>query len=49
MELARLNEMKSKFLSMVAHDVRSPLAAIKGFSQILGRKMTGEREKAQLV
>jgi len=46
-ELARLNEMKSKFLSMVVHDVRSPLAAIKGFSQMLGRKMTGEREKAQ--
>jgi signal transduction histidine kinase len=46
-ELARLNEMKSKFLSMVVHDVRSPLAAIKGFSQMLARKMPGEKEKKQ--
>lgn len=48
-ELARLNDMKSKFLSMVVHDVRSPLAAIKGFSQILSRKMPGEKEKAQFT
>ncbi|OGS13587.1 MAG: hypothetical protein A2234_04520 [Elusimicrobia bacterium RIFOXYA2_FULL_58_8] len=48
-ELARLNEMKSKFLSMVVHDVRSPLAAIRGFSQMLGKKMTGERERAQFA
>jgi two-component system, sensor histidine kinase len=46
-ELARLNEMKTKFLSMVVHDVRSPLAAIKGFSEILARKMPGEKEKHQ--
>ena len=46
-ELARLNDMKSKFLSMVVHDVRSPLAAIKGFSELLSRKMPGAREKAQ--
>jgi signal transduction histidine kinase len=39
--------MKSKFLSMVVHDVRSPLAAIKGFSQMLARKMPGEKEKVQ--
>lgn len=47
-ELARLNEMQSKFLSMVVHDVRSPLATIKGFSQMLSPKMPGDREKAQL-
>ena len=44
-ELARLNDMKSKFLSMVVHDVRSPLATIRGFSELLARKMPGEREK----
>lgn len=34
-ELAQLNDMKSKFLSMVVHDVRTPLASIKGFSELL--------------
>lgn len=46
-ELSRLNEMKSKFLSMVVHDVRSPLASIRGFSQLLSRKMPGEKERLQ--
>mgnify|MGYP001574166885 CR=1 FL=1 len=47
-ELARLNNMKSKFLSMVVHDVRTPLAAIKGFSELLMKKDVGEREKRYL-
>ncbi len=34
-ELGQLNDMKSKFLSMVVHDVRTPLASIKGFSELL--------------
>lgn len=38
-ELERLNEMKSKFLSMVVHDVRTPLSSIRGFSELLGRKV----------
>jgi signal transduction histidine kinase len=46
-ELERLNDMKSKFLSMVVHDVRSPLAAIRGYSELLSRKMPGEKEKIQ--
>ena len=33
-QLSQLNNMKSKFLSMVVHDVRTPLAAIKGFSEL---------------
>ena len=36
-ELARLNTMKTKFLSMAVHDVRTPLASAQGFSQLLGR------------
>ncbi len=43
-ELARLNEMKSKFLSMVVHDVRTPLASIRGFSEMLARRVTGDKE-----
>jgi signal transduction histidine kinase/flagellar motor switch protein FliG len=37
-ELARLNGMKSKFLSMAVHDVRTPLASIKGFGEMLTRQ-----------
>jgi len=47
-ELAGLNEMKSKFLSMVVHDVRTPLASIRGFSEMLIKKVPGEREAAYL-
>jgi two-component system phosphate regulon sensor histidine kinase PhoR len=47
-ELSRLNEMKSKFLSMVVHDVRTPLASIRGFSEMLMARQTGEREKSYL-
>lgn len=43
-ELARLNEMKSKFLSMVVHDVRTPLASIRGFSEMLAMRVTGDKE-----
>lgn len=45
-ELASLNEMKSKFLSMVVHDVRTPLAAIRGFAQLFGmQKEATEKQK----
>ncbi|MBI5244564.1 MAG: hypothetical protein HY922_12930 [Elusimicrobia bacterium] len=37
-ELARLNSMKTKFLSMVVHDMRTPLASIKGFGEMLSRQ-----------
>jgi len=47
-ELERLNDMKSKFLSMVVHDVRTPLASIRGFSELLIKKGAGEREKIYL-
>ncbi|MFH1619428.1 MAG: HAMP domain-containing sensor histidine kinase, partial [bacterium] len=47
-ELARLNDMKSKFLSMVVHDVRTPLASIRGFSEMLKKRVTGEKEEGYL-
>jgi len=37
-QLARLNNMKSKFLSMVVHDVRTPLSVIRGFSDLFARE-----------
>ncbi|MDA8242731.1 MAG: HAMP domain-containing sensor histidine kinase [Elusimicrobia bacterium] len=47
-ELGRLNDMKSKFLSMVVHDVRTPLASIRGFSELLIKKKIGEKEAGYL-
>ena len=47
-ELGRLNDMKSKFLSMVVHDVRTPLASIRGFSELLLDKESGEKEARYL-
>jgi len=47
-ELGRLNDMKSKFLSMVVHDVRTPLASIRGFSELLMKKSVGEKEAQYL-
>ena len=34
-ELTRLGELKNRFLGMAAHDMRSPLGAILGYSQFL--------------
>jgi len=33
--LEQLNQTKNKFLGMAAHDLRSPLASIRGFSELL--------------
>jgi len=48
-ELARLNDMKSKFLSMVVHDVRTPLASIKGFGSLLETKLSGDKDSRLYV
>ncbi|MDH4320570.1 MAG: hypothetical protein OEV73_03635, partial [Desulfobulbaceae bacterium] len=34
-ELLQLNQLKNKFLGMAAHDLRNPLVAIRGFSEML--------------
>jgi two-component system, sensor histidine kinase and response regulator len=34
-KLAELNDLKNKFLGMASHDLRNPIAAIQGFSNLL--------------
>lgn len=34
-ELNHLNEIRAKFMSIVAHDLRQPLSSIKGFTSVL--------------
>ena len=42
-ELNRLNDIRSKFMSIAAHDLRQPLSAIAGFTSVLmmDRNTTG--------
>lgn len=41
-ENARLQEMKDAFLSIVAHELRTPVTSIKGFAQVLQRRLSPE-------
>ena len=41
----RATELKTQFLNHVAHELRTPLAAISGFSRLLGQDGTGTRER----
>lgn len=53
-EFKRLNEIKSKFMSMVAHDLKQPLTSVQGYASALDdgeqdplrRKMIGNITKA---
>jgi signal transduction histidine kinase len=38
-ELKHLDEMKDNFLSMVSHDLRTPMTSIKGYASILSEKI----------
>ena len=42
---ARLNESKSKFMFMVAHDLRQPLTAVQGYTTMLLEDAKTEEEK----
>ena len=40
-ELTGINEMKNKFIGIVAHDLRNPLISIRGFSELLLKDTVG--------
>lgn len=45
----RARDAKARFLSMLAHEVRSPLSAITGLAEILKRQLHGPLEPDQLT
>lgn len=46
-QLLKLNELKNKFLGMAAHDLRSPLASIRGLSEFLLNEIFGSLTEEQ--
>lgn len=48
-KLKALDALKNEFISIAAHDLRSPLGAVRGMAEVLSRqKHQGERERALL-
>jgi len=39
-ENARLNQLKDEFLSIVSHELKTPITSIKGFTQVLQRRLS---------
>jgi signal transduction histidine kinase len=49
-ELRRLNEEKNEFMGIAAHDLRSPLNAVKGYTEMMREEPALEpRERAELL
>ncbi len=47
-QLSRANEAKNKFLGMAAHDLRNPLASIRGLAEFMREGVVGELTPDQL-
>lgn len=48
-QLLELNQLKSKFVGLVAHDLRSPIAVVQGYLALLLDGMLGEVPQAQRI
>jgi len=51
MELKRLHELESSFVSMASHELRTPLTSISGFTSLMvkyGKKLSEEQVKSYL-
>ncbi len=48
-ELRELNQMKTRMLSIIAHDLRSPLAGLTGMLHIADAGMLSEQEFRQMI
>jgi len=48
-ELQDLNELKNKFMGMAAHDLRNPLSAIKGMTQLILELDLGEKKEKEFI
>ena len=44
-DLERINEMRSKFISVTAHDLKQPITLINGYSSLLRESLTQENLK----
>lgn len=47
-QLSKANEAKNRFLGMAAHDLRNPLASIRGLAEFLADPMLGSLNEDQL-
>src|SRR6185437_16768848 len=45
--MARLDGLKSKLLTILSHDLRTPLASIRGYSDLLRSGVKGKLTEAQ--
>lgn len=48
-ELNRLNDIKSKFMGIVAHDLKQPLTSIQGFTSVLMDADENKNESQQML
>lgn len=42
-KLEEIDKMKDDFISMASHELKSPLVAIRGYAELLGGTLTGEK------
>lgn len=48
-QLAQINGFQKKFFAMVAHDVKNPLTAILGYSEVLGMRLAQQPDFLKLA